>query len=524
MVDIIERVGDNLFYDNGEKFNIIELFKEDKNTLVSFDLTFTSSAILKELTKTYEFVDDIKQIKTNYQWSVIESETTCYMIRTKHSSWINLTSMMGLDQTQEVTLASFNVKTVRELYEKSVKMGLTKLTIAGTAVNVFETFVNTGVLYVNSKPLHLLGKSNMDEWRGYSSCDIPALDMLGRPTYRGAITYGVPGVYGDMIHIDKRSMYPSMASYYRMPYGLPHNKKESETDLCLVSPSGVLRLKEGCFPTIGFSNPKMFRNHALSGRMGSLIEFLVLNDDIFFFDFEWELILKMYEFDGVVENRIYVSTKEPTHLKDYFENYYKAKQTLTKNSDEYVSAKKLLNALYGKFAIKTLRESISYSDGKRHKVKKQVEKLSYYNILLASHITARARCCLMDLAITIGLEYVKYMDTDSIFFMKEAFKDRETMLKVCEIGKKMGDWDLEHEGVELNVIGSKTYQIKDKDGRVSTKCAGLALENSLDIEWLGLYEGLQVDVIKRKRGRDMVLREEPTKFTISSKPKLISPR
>lgn len=520
---IIERVEDNLRYEGGEPFRINDLFSlKEREDFISYDLTWDASTILKELCDNYEFVEDIKNVKTDYQWSCIESPTMLYMIKTHKATWKSLIAMAGFDGSLEETLDSFKCSNIKELYQTVIKMGFNKTTLAGSSMHVFKTFVESGVLWANGKPHRLHDKSSMDVWRGYEAKDIPALDIQFRTSYRAAITWGRKGLHEHINHIDRRSMYPSTASYHRMPYGLPHPSREDETDLRIVCPLGVLFLRDGCIPMIGFSNPLTFIKHALSGRMGALLNDVNLIGDLWFFEFEWDLIIQMYEFQGCIDQEVYVSTVEPTYLKEYFETFYQLKQTLPKNSIGYVSAKKRINSIYGKFAVRTLRESISYLE-RRHTYKKQIEDLSYYNILLASSITARARCNLISMAIEIGLDNVLYMDTDSIFFKKEAFKDRETMLKTCKISKVMGGWDLEDEDITINVIGPKTYQTLSNN-ICSTKCAGLPLTVSSTIGWGELYEGLQVEVVKRKRDKRMILHEEERKHTITSRPLLIRSR
>lgn len=517
-MEVIRREGDALKI--GEKKltadTLFKIVKGEKKEYLSFDLTFTISLILKEIVDTYDYVESIKEIKTSTQWTMIESPTVVYGFFTRACKWLNLTTMMGLDENEEKTLESFRVDSIEKLYGRAESMDLTQMTLASSSVRTFKTYLETGKLTVLGKTYDSQKPTTVDEWRGYTVVDIPAIELISRGGYRGGITWGRQGLYEHCTHIDRRSMYPTTASYYPMIYGLPHEKRE-ESDLEMVRPTGVLFLKKGCIPMIGFANPVIFRRHAIKGRLGSLLTDVNLIGDLWFYKFEWDCICEMYDFYGEITESLFFSTKEPTHLRNFFETCYQIKSSTEKGSDEYVSSKKRMNALYGRFAIRTLRKTVSYANGLRHQVIKETENLSSYHLPLGSLITAHARTDLIRMAMKIGLEYVLYMDTDSIFFKREAFKNRDDMLKTCNIGKRMGDWDIEEENVSLNVIGPKTYQTLDKD-HVTTKCAGLQNEVANGIGWMELYEGMEVRVIKNRRGKDMVIRPSEQPHKISCRP------
>ena len=348
-----------LKYEDGGDFQVTDLFiklprGERRKEYISFDLTIVASVVLSTLKDDYEYVPTIKDIKTDYQWSNIESPTRLYMIATKYASWTCLSARMGLDEDQENTFKSFKVNSVYQLYKKSIKMGLNRLTLASSALNTFEMSIETGKLIINHQ-IYDVPKTTMSEWRGYEDRDVPYMDVEYRSIFRGGMVFGKRGQYENMSHIDRRSMYPSTASFFRMPYGIPTTTKEEETDLELVNPAGILNLKEGKIPMIGFANPQQHKQHALSGRMGALLNDVLLKGDIWFFKFEWDVILRMYDFEGGITDIRYVRTVEPTHLKKYFEICYEQKSKLVKGSDEYISVKKLLNSLYGKLVIKLLR-------------------------------------------------------------------------------------------------------------------------------------------------------------------------
>ena len=520
IIRYVERIDETLKYTDGKLFNISDLFakkarKSKKRIYISYDLTWDSSVCIRQLLHDYEYVDDIREIKREDQWGIVESPSRVYMILTKSSIWSSMVARMGLDGNYKDTCESMKVDTLEALYKLSLQMGFDKITLASSAMAVFKDGIETGKMKIGGKEFDV-PQMTMDEWRGYGVKDIPYLDLIYRPTFRGGETWGKKGVYKDDVHIDIRSSYPASACDYRMPYGLPHDERESPDDIELIAPYGELHLKPGCIPMIGFSNPKRHREHALSGRMGALLEDLVFTGNMFFFDFEWEVIKQMYDWNGDVAQRQFVSTVEPIHFQVYFRECYKVKNHSKKETVAYISSKKLLNALYGKLVLKTMRETISYEEGKRHTIKREVRDLSYYHLLAGACITAHSRVKLMKMAMKIGLEHIHYMDTDSLFYDKKAFTDREKMLTGCEIGTEMGQWDLEEEGVELNVIGPKTYQTKRKD-KVTTKCAGLDTSISNQIPWLDLYVGMKIPIEKKSRGRDGVLRIKPMSFTVSDK-------
>lgn len=103
-----------------------------------------------------------------------------------------------------------------------------------------------------------------------------------------------------------------------------------------------------------------------------------------------------------------------------------------------------------------------------------------------------------------------YCDTDSIVFKGK--------MPNITIGKNLGEWSIEQEHININVVGQKTYQELLNDGTVITKCAGMPSALKDLVPWLGLYDGLKIECSKPRRDKNTwAINIEPTEFTVSTK-------
>lgn len=150
---------------------------------------------------------------------------------------------------------------------------------------------------------------------------------------------------------------------------------------------------------------------------------------------------------------------EPFHdLATYVDALYEKKRTAT-NSFERMTAKLLLNSLYGKFAEKALKMGLTVNSDRDTDdlemlfpgchVTRRLAKVAHCHVPLAAHITAYARAALYRHMRKCG--EVHYCDTDGFSTTDE-----------LPTGDELGALKLEHRIERGHFIAPKVYRINDK--------------------------------------------------------------
>lgn len=103
-----------------------------------------------------------------------------------------------------------------------------------------------------------------------------------------------------------------------------------------------------------------------------------------------------------------------------------------------------------------------------------------------------------------------YCDTDSIIY-------KGNRMPKISIGKDLGDWSIEEEHIDVNIVGQKTYQEKDGD-MIVTKCGGLPKKVKNSLKWLELKDGMSIPCMKPRRDSETwAINIVDTEFTVSTK-------
>ena len=155
-------------------------------------------------------------------------------------------------------------------------------------------------------------------------------------------------------------------------------------------------------------------------------------------------------------------------------------------------------------------------DGKRIKVEEN-DRNTYY-LPLGMWIAAMGRVTLFKAMSSIDADDVLYCDTDSIIYKGDKTPN-------VKIGKWLGDWGVEAEDVSAYIVGPKTYQELEKDGKLTTKCAGMPKDIIKQQTWLSIYEGLTIQCRKPRRDQlTWAINFEETEFTISTRAQIFKSR
>lgn len=171
-------------------------------------------------------------------------------------------------------------------------------------------------------------------------------------------------------------------------------------------------------------------------------------------------------------------------FRSYIDHFYALKEhyTIEHNLVMRELTKKLLNALYGKFAAKqpiiTEEQEITYDGyyreeiyclvtgkrGIRYKMfNKVIEEFGHEDSDLAftaisAHITEDSRLLLWKLIDMIGYDRALYTDTDSIKIRKRDLHRVKYPIHPTELGAL----DIEDESEELTILGAKNYYTENK--------------------------------------------------------------
>lgn len=381
------------------------------------------------------------------------------------------------------------VKTfMKEMYNKVDKV---KLTIAGTMYNEFQKF------YGSNNFIRDFGSPNSKK----SPLTRELWEKI-KLSYNGGFTAISPRyVECDIQNIkghsyDWNSMYPSIMKDYKMPYGTPTKFKVRDDDLELYE----IRI----FKAIKTDNfiPAMLPNGSQGVFSGKYLE-ECSDMTIFIWKEEWYEIIKGYEIDYLIVDRLYFRTKFV--FKEFIENIMEEKVNATNSCDRFI-AKIKQNSLYGKFGenLERVSKVLKFNPdntikGKRYgekqqwvefKVSSETKSISY--IPIASYITSMARTLLFR-AIHKNRDRFIYCDTDSLYLTDEGVG-----LELDD--KKYGFLKLEHRFNRFKALKPKCYMLYDTDlSKIVVKVAGLPEQAQQTLTFETFYRGYELKDTKLQK-------------------------
>lgn len=396
-----------------------------------------------------------------------------------------------------------------KLIDEEVIEGFKAVTIAGRTLRHFKDFIKNEFAM------------SFDEYfyEGADKDDIKAIQAMfeikGRPGVRGGICQAWhKGVFKDCLHVDARSMYPSQCVRDYIPVGRLLTEPPDGPYTSIVFPIGYYKLKDGKVPNIQWRSKAQCNRYCYINRYepGDFVRDFFLDGSYPIWAEEYEIVKECYDIVGEeIKETYYIRMGENRILKPYVEMLYKGKQTNTGSRKQYFKC--LLNSLYGKFLTRPDGVGIDYVcvNGEWKRIKVETSKKVYY-LPLGSWIAMMGRVTLMKAILSIPEEDFLYCDTDSIIMRKNGhFPD-------ITIGEWLGEWGIEQDDVDANIVGPKTYQELTEDGKVITKCGGLPTEDKSKLKWLELQEGLVVHTAKPRRDPETwAINFEEIDFTISTR-------
>ena len=379
----------------------------------------------------------------------------------------------------------------------------------------------------NNNMLNITLSSNAYKfWRKdkymFSKCNLvkpdnPRINEIVDKSYRGGITKVNPQYKGklveNVISFDVNSLYPSVMYDNSMPVGKGEIYKSVE--------DGLKNGKKKFIVSVYVSRAKIIDGYqAFIGFGGfSCATHYVYKECLFNVELnlwleEFELFKLCYEGEyNIVEVVGFDSANYV--FKNYIDYWIEVKNnaTLTGNLPERNFAKRMLNALYGKFGMNQLRYSkvpVGVLDGEiEYQVK---EKMScYYYKPIASYITSLARCKLVSAIIMCRDRFI-YCDTDSIYLKGTELPD----IPIDDV--KLGYWKFEHHYLKFKSLKAKCYlKCWEENGKIiyDSSIAGLPKDSRGGITFDNFEDGLKIENAKKCKVRykgGIVIK--PIEFTI----------
>lgn len=349
------------------------------------------------------------------------------------------------------------------------KQGLNKMTQASNALNDYKKMIGKSFEYLFPEPDY---------------------DEFCRESYRGGFTYLNPKYRGKDVKkgliLDVNSLYPWVMRYCKLPYGKPifykgKYKLDKEYDLYIQQIKCSFKIKHRRIPTIQIKHSYWQENEYLESSNGEEVTLTLTSVDL-------KLFLEHYDVFNLTYISGYKFKSSFKLFRAYVDKWYKVKEeaTLTKNAPMRFIAKRMQNALYGKFGVnpKTGHKIPFYdkeSDIVRYRISEPETRKPLY-IPVASFITAWARDKTIRAAQSQYDRFI-YADTDSLHLIKSYLP---TNLEVDKV--KLGAWKLEGYFTKGRYIRQKTYAEKIK-GKIHVTCAGLPHNLHFKVNWNNFVAG-----------------------------------
>ena len=316
------------------------------------------------------------------------------------------------------------------------------------------------------------------------------IDEEVRMAYRGGFTYLNPKYkdkeIGNGVVIDCNSEYPAMMATKRYPAGQPQifygeYVYDVRYPLYIISFSCSFKLKDGKIPTVQIKDSPYYDPTEYIETTNGIAEQLIMTN------IDYEMFVENYDIENIRFNGGYKFKAYTGLFTKYMEywNDLKIKSKLHSNYSMLQASKKMMNALYGKFGVKTknmLKQPYTDKKGMVHfETYKHKDRRSAYTPV-ALFTTAYGRQNVVNTALKIrewsmkkyGEDFYVYSDTDSCSFrVKNEEEDIEDIKKVINIHKyQLGAWKIEHRYKRAKYIRGKTYILEDYDGKLDVTIAG----------------------------------------------------
>lgn len=213
-------------------------------------------------------------------------------------------------------------------------------------------------------------------------------------------------------------------------------------------------------------------------------------------DIDWMNYEDMYTFDSYEVRLLYQAEYKmlPDYVRKTVMKYFILKETLPKDSPEYMNAKRKLNSCFGMAATGLPEHEIIY-DPESNELRpgfysKTYEELTRFLIMLpqwAMYIAAYTRRAIVESLVECGVDSI-YYDTDSnkvanperyekwFNQYNDKIRAANTSMEVYDFDRsklmEIGCFEKEYEGGRYKVLGAKRYMV-EHDGEIQVTVAGM---------------------------------------------------
>lgn len=293
-------------------------------------------------------------------------------------------------------------------------------------------------------------------------------DAFMRRSYFGGFLFCRAGTYKHGFSLDYNSAYPYIMKTAKLPYGEPiyfkgKYQKNEIYDLYVQKIIVDCELKDGYIPAIRDENGDYLINTDIPQ------ELTLTSVDL-------NLLYKFYNIYAIEYVEGYMMKSVIGLFSEFVNKFYDMKKN-GKTPGEVLTAKLILNMLYGKFGTTTRRtnKQVVSVNGEIKTQKIDIQEVEPRRVDLASFITAYVRERTINIAQKLNeLGILLYCDTDSVHFEAEEIP-QELSEYIDE--KELGKLKIEAEFIEAKMIAPKCYAERIKGKGWNAKIAGLQNES-----------------------------------------------
>lgn len=357
--------------------------------------------------------------------------------------------------------------------------GLTKMTQASNALHDYKKTIS---------------KEKFDIW-----FPVPNYDYDVRQSYKGGFCYLNPKYKNVDVEsgvvLDVNSLYPSVMRYKRLPYGegvyfSGEYRKDELYNLYVQMFTCNFVLKPEHIPMIQIKNPAyhFMGTEYLTNSNGDDVTMCLTSVDL-------KLFFDQYD----VYNITYIGGWKFKSVNGLFNTYIdkwteiKTQANIDGNAGLYTIAKRMLNALYGKFAVNPNCQGKipTWHDGEVVYILGEKETRKPLYIPVGTFITSWARYCTITSAQKVYDRFI-YADTDSLHLTGETLPEELAIDKY-----KLGYWKHENTFYKARFLRQKTYieyyqDPKQPGNDKHVTCAGMPKSCYDYVTWENFHEGLQI--------------------------------
>ena len=396
---------------------------------------------------------------------------------------------IDMDDPEQWKYVIRDAEIVAVAMQQQHKMGASKATTSGDAWKSAHEIINNGY--------NVRGDTKWDRYFPPLSYDI---DHALRPAFFGGINYSAhrgQTVTGPITHLDMVSMYPSVMYFDPLPHGMPVYIGSSlpyPNDLYIMKLRLRFNLKEGHVPWMMFKNGIDYAIEDL--EPGSIVTDCEHWHDMTITSVDLETLHLDYdvEIDPDVNTETWVFKSEIGIMRPYIDKWIKVKKESPKGSAERAHAKRMLNALYGRYSL--IQESelcaLEYDPEKddlawiTQLTVSENDAYLPYSAFCTAHARRRLTAKIREIAEIYGPDSIIHCDTDSVIYKGDV---------VGETGKDLGCWDVEHLPDLIIEGGPKRYcEVLDMNMN-SLDCFSIACAGVPQNEKNGFPYGMWVELL-----------------------------